>query len=147
MSKPLSDLSQFVTDLFWQAVTKEGSIPNAEKAYPAFVQCISRYKHRGFQEEHETRIIAVPVVQDEEFIQLSKERNHKLQPEKVRNFRDKHGERVPYIELFISKEIQLPIEKVIVGPHKEKESRSAALKVLLRKTDIEVVTSEIPYIG
>ncbi len=45
------------------------------------------------------------------------------------------------------KEQPLPIERIIVGPHKEKESRAAALRVFLRNTNIEISVSDIPFVG
>ena len=54
---------------------------------------------------------------------------------------------MPYIEFFNSPDIELPIEKIIVGPHKEKEARSAALRVMLRNTNIEITCSDIPFVG
>ena len=71
--------------------------------------------------------------------------NSKL--EKERKFRDKNGSPTPYIELFRSVDAPLQIEKIIVGPHKDKEARAAALRVMLRNTDIEVKASDIPFIG
>jgi hypothetical protein len=52
-----------------------------------------------------------------------------------------------YIELFNSINTELPIERIIVGPHKEKEARAAALSVMLRNTKIEITCSDIPFVG
>jgi len=68
-------------------------------------------------------------------------------PEKECKFRNKNGTQVPYIELFHSLDKRLPIEKIIVGPHQDKELRAAALQLMLRNTDIKVTVSDIPYIG
>ena len=57
-----------------------------------------------------------------------------LKSEKDRKFRDKNGQMVPYIDLFNSAEIELPIKRIIVGPHKEKEARAAALRDMIRNT-------------
>jgi hypothetical protein len=69
-------------------------------------------------------------------------------------FRNKNGISVPYIEFFrpynkfllIEKIKPLPIKKIIVGPHKDKELRVSYLQIILRDTDIEVAVSDIPYI-
>lgn len=70
-----------------------------------------------------------------------------LKPEKERKFRTKNGKLIPYIELFNSTDIVLPIERIIVGPHKEKESRASALCVMLRNTNTEITISDIPYVA
>lgn len=117
------------------------------KGYYSFVTCISRYKHHGFCEENEVRVVALPTVLDNKFLQLAQNKAAELKPEKERKFRTKEGGVIPYIELFDSPEIELPIEKIIVGPHKEKESRAAALRIMLQKTEIEISCSEIPFVG
>lgn len=124
-------------------------------AYRSFVQCITRFKHRGFKEEKEVRMVATlvpfnkihPEIIDKISQGITGYEHYKSKPEKERKFRTKNGRQMPYIELFRSLGNPLPIEKIIVGPHKDKEARAAALRVNLRDTDIEVAVSEIPYIG
>jgi hypothetical protein len=43
--------------------------------------------------------------------------------------------------------MELPIEKIIVGPHKDQNKRASALRIFLSKTNIEISCSEIPYVG
>lgn len=117
----------------------------AQKALPAFIRCVSTYKHRGFKEENEVRIVAMP--QPQNYRKQDEQDGASAKPDKKREFRDKNGERVPYIELFNSQDIILPIERIIVGPHKEKEARASALRIILRNTDIDVTVSDIPYIS
>ena len=117
------------------------------KEYDAFISCISRYKHQGFKEENEVRICAFPVVHNEEYLKSSAHEKNQLPPEKERKFREKNGEWVPYIELFDSLDKDLPIEKIIVGPHQNMEMRVSALKVMLCGKNIDVRASDIPFIG
>ena len=111
--------------------------PDKPNAYYEFVGCISRYKHHSFKEENEVRIVCIPTTK-EEYLSLAK---------KERKFRTKNGKLIPYIELFNSTDIVLPIERIIVGPHKEKDSRASALRVMLMSTNIEITVSDIPYEG
>jgi hypothetical protein len=75
--------------------------------------------------------------------------------DKPREFRNKNGEQVPYIELFknkkdLSENTRLLINKIIVGPHKDKEARAAWLRIKLDsmgRDDIEVAVSQIPFVG
>jgi hypothetical protein len=146
LSLKLSDIAEYVKAMFIQMKLNKIEAPDATKAYPAFVQCVSRYKHRGFKEENEVRIVALPSAQSDENLELGKSDGPTLRPEKERKFRERGAQLVPYIELFDSSDIDLPIRRIIVGPHTEKESRAAALRVMMRNADIEVTVSDIPYV-
>jgi hypothetical protein len=91
----------------------------------------STTKHIGFQEEDEVRVVC--------------DINDEAIETKPIEFYD-NG--VPYISLF-EKGQRLPIEKIIVGPHKEKEQRASELDVYLKKMgiDAKVNVSSIPYIS
>jgi len=146
LSDELSILANNVKQFFHHAKFSEKEESDASKCYIPFVKCISRYKHYGFSEENEVRIVALPTVLDQEYLKLASSNGVKLKPEKEIKFRKKNGQHIPYIELFNSIDIDLPIEKIIVGPHKEKETRVAALRAMLRKTKIEITCSDIPYV-
>jgi len=118
---------------------------DSSRGYIPFVKCISRYKHFGFSEEKEVRVVALPTVFDEEYIKLAKADDAILKPEKMRKYRLKNEQRVPYIDLFELDDIKLPIKKIIIGPHKDKEAREIELREILSKTNIEIACSEIPY--
>jgi len=115
------------------------------KGFYSFVKCISSYKHCGFKEENEVRAVAMPTVFDNEFSKHAQIKKIEPKKEKGRKFRKYNGIDIPYIELFESQEAILPIKKIIIGPHKDKEVRAAFLRVMLRKTDIEISVSEIPF--
>ena len=117
-----------------------------KKAFYALTECMGRYKHQGFKEENEARIVCLPAIHNEGILGFAKEEGAILDPEKERKIRAKNGSPIPYIGLFDSPDITLPIEKIIVGPHKEKKERESALRVMLRNT-IEIIVSEIPYVG
>lgn len=145
LSEELSVLSDIV-ELFFNPDNTNQAQPDASKGYHPFVQCISRYKHYGFQEENEVRIVAIPTVIDEELLKLAEADGVALKPEKERKFRQ-NAQSIPYIELFDSGDIVLPIEQIIIGPHKEKDERAAALREKLKDTEIEITCSEIPFVG
>lgn len=147
LSPGLADIAAFVKECHHNMKLKKKEAPDGKKACSAFIECISRYKHCGFKEENEVRIVAPPTVQDEEYLRLAKEKGFTSKPEKERKFRTKNKTLIPYIELFNSTDIVLPIERIIVGPHKEKESRASALRVMLKSTNIEITVSDIPYEG
>ena len=130
----LSDFIDYVQQMFITLRRKGLEAPDASRAFPAFVGLIARYKHHAFREENEIRIVCnlptLPV----------------LKHEKERKFRLKDRALIPYIELFDSEDFILPIDRIIIGPHKEKETRAVALQVMLRGKGIEISVSDIPYI-
>jgi len=105
--------------------------------WDSFIRYITLYKDYGFEEEREIRVIALPSY------------SNKSNRNKPRRFRCKNSEQLPYIELFKSSKY-LPINKIIVGPHKDKEARAAWLRIKLDsmgRDDIEVAVSQIPFVG
>ena len=146
LSDDLTILADIAKLFFNHKNLSQKIVAEAEKGFHPFVKCISRYKHHGFSEENEVRVVAMPTFIDEEYIKLAKANNVTLMPEKRKKFRRKIGKSIPYIELFDSDDIDLPIEKIIIGPHKDKETRAAILRKRLRKTKIEITCSDIPYV-
>lgn len=144
LSDDISKIAKMV-DLLHNNVKEEVFLKEAEKAYAPFMHCISSYKHRGFSEENEVRAVVLPTNIDEGYLELAEKEGIAPQPEKVIKFRRNNDHSIPYIELFDSKDIELPIEKIIVGPHKDKETRAATLRTMFRKTKIEITCSDIPY--
>ena len=147
LSDDLSIIADDVKRFFHRDNSSEKDKAEIFKGYYSFVNCISRYKHYGFREENEVRIVALPTVLDQEMLKLARSEGVTLKPEKESKFRKDKGQHIPYIKLFNSIDIDLPIEQIIVGPHKDKETRAAALRVMLRKTSIEIACSDIPYLG
>jgi hypothetical protein len=140
-----SNFFTYLKDFFVQEWEGKQEMPGSTgKAVKSFVECITLYKHQGFRDEQEVRITAMPSFVKRSIQKMAGHENSNSKSEKERKFRDKNGQRTPYIELFRS-DTMLPIEKIIVGPHKDKDSRAARLRVELRNTDIEVTVSEIPY--
>ncbi|MDB5762389.1 MAG: hypothetical protein JWQ21_1384 [Herminiimonas sp.] len=103
------------------------------------------HKHRGFSEEAEVRIVALPT--NDEIFQEALKQGEK-RPRRPIEFRPKNGVLVPYILLFGSG-TKLPIRKILVGPHPDKIKRQRAVQMLLEKHGVEadVLVSDIPYLG
>jgi hypothetical protein len=150
LSNEIAIIVDIVKQFFdYENVSQQKMVADGPKGYIPFVTCISRYKHYGFSEENEVRVVALPIVDKLylEIAQLAQVDGVTLKPEKERKFRQKNGQHIPYIELFNSIDIELPIEKIIVGPHKEKEVRATKLREKLGETNTEITCSEIPYVG
>lgn len=123
----------------------------------ALIRCTMFYKDERFIEEKEFKIIALPEIKLFSFLRFDFLKN-RSQYNKPRKFRERNGELIPYIELFDchkkndkTKKINppLPIQKIIVGPHKDKEARAIWLKIQLAsmgRSDIKVAVSQIPFV-
>jgi len=147
LSPRLEYIANHLTEIMRRIQKQQNEPPDATESYPSFVSCTSRYKDRGFKEEQEVRIVALPTILTKEYREIAEDNYCNSRYEKERKFRDANGIPTPYIELFNSSKTHLPIDKIIVGPHKDKEARAAGLRAMLKNMDIEVTISEIPLIG
>lgn len=104
------------------------------------------WKHRGFQEEREVRIVAS---------EPSPKFQSKLANEITTPFRKiysflRNGIAVPCIYLFEDQKLKnLPIRRIIVGPHPDKLQRKRAVEILLQNHGIhaDVSVSATPFRG
>ncbi|PKN95995.1 MAG: hypothetical protein CVU43_22990 [Chloroflexi bacterium HGW-Chloroflexi-5] len=146
LSDGLKEISAYVSRMLLDMSLNRIEPPDATNVFPAFIKAISRYKHQGFKEENEVRIVCLPTNVDEEYLRIAKERNASTKPEKEPKARLKRGKLVPYIDLFDSTDNVLPIERAIIGPHIDKELRASFLRAMFRKSKFEVTVSDIPYV-
>lgn len=106
------------------------------------LSCACRYKHRGFEEEREVRVVGI-LTRDIPGTPPSNVSVHSYL---------RGGTVVPAIHFFEGltepKKRSLPIRRIIVGPHKDKELRKHSVELLLRQNRLlcPVTISEIPYI-
>ena len=117
--------------------------------FNAFVNGVSRFKHRAFREEREFRIIISPSTP--EFYKYLKEVDSTFDPpDKVfKEVFNRPGTKTPTTCLFdYKKEEKLPVVKIIVGPHRNQEENAEFAKALVEQSgmDVEVLLSETPYI-
>ncbi len=118
--------------------------------YSEFVLSASRFKHQGFKEEQEVRLCVSP--RDPMMTEKLRERGpnyagaHEYKNIKTILFKDNF---VPYVNIFGDLEGRsLPIAKVIVGPHADKQGRRDRLcrYLEIRGIEIEVFCSETPFV-
>ncbi|MDO8893456.1 DUF2971 domain-containing protein [Nitrosomonas sp.] len=134
-----------------------GREKNLDKIYFSLMHCACRYKHWGFREENEVRVVVLPYpLHHEAFYE-----DMKIEGITVGEISRKHffraGALVPYIDLFdgvtsIADKKTLPIKRIIVGPTKndqEKNRRINAVKMLINQHGIkaDVTASDIPFVG
>lgn len=129
-----------IKDIVARKLREPSYQPAADLVRP-FMSLATRHKHAGFHEECEVRIAVVTP------------NSHKSGlPDKPVHFRERDGLLIPYIKLFDrdpGPNEKLPVMKVIVGPHPEREKRGRSIELLLKEVGIKapVVVSEIPYLG
>lgn len=123
----------------------------SDELYQVITSLSCLYKHWGFREEREVRIIAVAATHKE--LELANVKPPDIPEKPVKTYL-RNGMPIPYIELFAKTKEgqvphQLPIKEVIIGPHPDSGRRKTAVKQLMEANgySVEVVCSEIPYIG
>lgn len=121
-----------------------------ENTYSALIQCACLFKHWGFREENEVRIVSV--LPGKELAEAHRAHAPEAAMKQRWNF-IRAGMAVPCIHLFegltrLPNE-PLPITRIIVGPHWNKNERRRAAESLLEQhhLNIQVSVSEIPYVG
>ena len=109
------------------------------------------FKHWGFHEEREVRIVAIPP--NQELVQEGRA-SGEVRPVRQPKTFVRGGTPVPYLDLFAREQndnldFRLPITRVIIGPHPQSQLRKKSVEELLRAKEItaEVVVSKIPYVG
>ena len=99
-----------------------------------------RVKHSGFHEENEIRIV-MPITTRASFSYKREDRR----PLKEIRYRQEGNREARYIELF--GDDSLPIKRIIVGPSRIQNVNYQTVKDIVNNQNIEVIKSEIPFIG
>jgi Protein of unknown function (DUF2971) len=140
-----NNIEKYVQEMI-ASIVSAAAAPTGLEAMTAFNVCTTRYKHRGFCEEAEVRIVAAPLFDTPKFVAEMEKQKLRLKPNKEIKFRTSRGLSAPYLELFGGKFGPLPIQKIIVGPGRNNQIAVELLKKILRGKDIEVGMSELPYV-
>ncbi len=112
---------------------------------PKCVSAAGRFKHKAFYEEQECRIIVgvlpKPASDSSNF-------QESLTNKKSKQIHHRAGNcgAIPYIRLFENPG-NLPITRIIVGPHRNQLAHLEEVQELTRTRRIKVEKSEIPYVG
>lgn len=125
----------------------EQDIGSMGDVFNEFVSAATLLKHRGFQEEQEVRIVAVPTT-EERLLELRKRHDIALTVplKNIHSAPKQDGHARRYIVLFETSSVSLPILRIIVGPSRDQE-KNKRLADSLVKHRIPVVLSETPYLG
>jgi hypothetical protein len=119
------------------------------EAFAHLASSFTRFKHRGFREEREVRIVAAPETAGlRDYIRQS-EPTYSGKPSKPISARGQGLVANRYIQLFDFEKDHpgLPIVRIIIGPHRHQSDIEAEVKSLTKGMGIEITCSETPYIG
>lgn len=133
-----SAVSNFLTD---------GNFKHLEETITPLITCSCLYKHWGFFEEREIRLVVVPFVG--RLLEVNS-KEFKIGTMPIVSI-ENAGQTKDYIYMLEDEEKPkpLPIKRIIVGPHANQREHEDNVNKLLRELElqhIEVTKSEIPYI-
>ena len=136
-----------ICDAISQWIDEPRTIPKS--AFRPFISCAARYKHHAFCEEREVRLI-IAAERPSNSPRLQQQTT--CPTEMRRYYFERNGTIVPCVHLFErcgDEAALLPINRIIVGPHRDQERRTAGLKSVLADlglSHIVVSESDIPYL-
>lgn len=145
-----SDTNEWIKELEAAAdkFFRSNSTENATELSRPLTILSSIFKHRGFAEEREVRLVLNLLGPKlESHPELQSVRQHPVKS------RVREGTTVPFVELCVREASgvrqHLPIKRIIVGPHRDKNDRERAVKLLLKQhgLNVKVSVSDIPYRG
>lgn len=119
-----------IASMVLETMLRTRSIKDHRNALFQFLQFSGRYKHYGFREENESRILAIPYVQlsEGEFINLKKI--------------EQDGKRI-FITFYFK---QLTINKIVVSPGKMQDQLFDKVMKLTNSKATLILRSNTPYI-
>lgn len=116
--------------------------PAPEMRVPEFLVAATLFKHQGFREEQEVRIVAIPAT---DALRAEALKHPEFQDKPVPEVHARsHGRR--YVILFDGLGVELPIRRVIVGPSRQQEKNVNFARSIL-KPEIPVVPSATPWLS
>jgi hypothetical protein len=122
----------------------DGKVPDApDDGFAPFVAGATLFKHQGFREEREVRIVAAPGSQRVMEHVHAEHADFRPAPLKVPR-QTEAGRR--YVALFDSLGQRLPIKRIIVGPSRDQDANYARALELVGAT-IPVLRSATPFVG
>jgi hypothetical protein len=120
-----------------------GVPPPIEDGFVPFVSGATCFRHQGFREEVEIRIVAIPGYQD--LADLVRKEHPEIALSLIKAVdTDERGRR--YVTLLDKATRPLPIKRIIVGPSRNQQ-RNVALAKALVGSSIPVEPSDTPFVG
>lgn len=114
--------------------------PSPEIGLQEFLSAASLFKHQGFREEQEVRVVAIPAT---EALRTAALRHWEFQDKPLPVVQAQPSRR-RYVSLFDGLNFELPINRIIVGPSRHQEVNAVFVRKLLER-DIPVTLSATPW--
>jgi len=130
---------------FFEAL-QGGPVEIASETVSAFFEGAPLFKHQGFKEEREVRIVAIPGTQ--RVMEKMRIEHKDFMPSPLKAIHSTDGARGPhrYLALFDDLNAQLRIKRVIVGPSQDQAKNFARASEVLGAS-IALARSDTPFIG
>lgn len=146
-SEIIEGLSKALSELF---VNGKADDQKLNTTMIELLSATTRFKHRGFMEEREVRIVACPKSSElnEKFIAeigIDAKTSTKIKPTQSRKFFNSDGS-ADYIALFDTLKKKIPIKRIIIGPCKEQSDLTKKIRTFVGN-NIEIRKSETPFIN
>jgi hypothetical protein len=139
------DLIEFYTEHLASGIMQGMKRPSSEMIVE-FIAAATRFKHQGFREEQEARIIVIPMPQSVSAIARAQQTPGSQKADKPIRSKTRDGVSIPYVTLFDRDVERLPIKRVIVGPAQDQGARFAEARVAIHRK-YPLSRSETPFIG
>jgi predicted dithiol-disulfide oxidoreductase (DUF899 family) len=119
--------------------------PAPDDGFAPFVIGATMFKHQGFREEREVRIVAMPG--SKALFDHVRAQHNQIPQMSIKQMNTIHSSRGKrrYISLFEGNSVTLPIKRVIVGPSRHQAANVAHAQNLLGK-DIAISASATPFV-
>jgi hypothetical protein len=136
-----------VCGYFIDGILEGRAPPPMDDGFAPFVAGATLFKHHGFSEEREVRVVAIPGSDEvQKRVQAEYPMEFKASPLKCIRERDSSNGKRRYIALFDSLGVRLPIKRVIVGPSRHQNENCERVAALLADS-VPVTVSITPFIG
>jgi hypothetical protein len=123
----------------------QNPIPDGESLSSLFISGATRFKHQGFREEREVRVVAIPATRKMLAGELSKHPEYGS-PDRWKHVHVRDVGRIRYIALFDTLNATLPIKRMIVGPSRNQDENYARARAAIAEV-VPVTRSATPFIG
>src|SRR4029077_10628167 len=127
--------------------TADGQRPisDNETFAPLFMLGATRFKHQGFQEEREVRVVAIPATTKIIASELGRHPEYGS-PDRWKQVHARDVRHIRYIALFDMLKATLPIKRVIVGPSRNQRENCERARAIIA-AGVPVTLSATPFIG
>lgn len=145
----LDDLKDYLKWAFGNILKKQRDEVDpdaAGKFLNAIVHTITRYKHCGFKEENEVRLVWITQKVTEEFKAAMAAEGGEVLPERPTAYRGSETNRIAYVEMLKDSGAPLPINRIIVGPQPNQAAVRDDVLKLVEHLKIPVELCDIPCV-